>query len=477
MPRRLLLSAVASVLAAAPAFAAEIAVPPGGPGSVTLTVHGGDTALVRETRAVSLPAGESDLAFPDVPSTADASSVRLASADEGAPLMVLERSLAADVPSLRRLLELSVGQEIGVLVSDQGADAPPRRAAATVLSVAEDVVLEMEGTIRVGLPGALVLDALPDGLRPSPTLLATVETEAAGPRTLALTYLAGGLTWSADYTLDLTASMDGADLAGWATLTNTSGRTFQEARITLAAGQVATVRHDQDMGGMMMMRAEMARAAPMPSAPKAEAQGGLHFYPLERPVTLAHRQTRQVALAHAPAITVATRHVVPATGHPGLYLDQGAADSPTHAARRLVVTNTADAGLGLPLPAGVVRVYQAGPDGAPRFLGADHVDHLAIGGEAVLTLGEDFDVTAERRRTAFRRLGDRLVETEHAVTLRNGKPDRAVEVRVEAMVPGDWEILAESIAHERESAHRVVWTVPVPAAGEATLTYTVRTKY
>jgi len=477
MPRRLLLSAVASLLAATPAFAAEIAVPPGGPGSVTLTVHGDDTALVQETRAVGLPAGESDLAFPDVPSTADASSVRLASADEGAPLVVLERSLAADVPSLRRLLELSVGQEIGLLVADQGADAPPRRATATVLSVAEDVILEMDGNIRVGLPGQVVLDALPEGLRASPTLLATVETPSAGSRTLALTYLAGGLAWSADYTLDLTASMEGADLAGWATLTNTSGRTFQDARITLAAGQVATAAYQDDMGGMVMMRAEMARAVPMPDAPKAEAQGGLHFYPLERPVTLAHRQTRQVALAHAPGITVTARPVVPATGHPGLYLDQGAENTPVHAARRLVLTNTAEAGLGLPLPAGVVRVYQAGPDGAPRFLGADHVDHLAVGGEATLTLGEDFDITADRRRTAFRRLGDRLVETEHAVTLRNGKPDRAVEVRVESLVPGDWEILTESIAHELESAHRIAWTVPVPARGEVTLTYTVRTKY
>ncbi|MBB4264847.1 DUF4139 domain-containing protein [Roseospira visakhapatnamensis] len=477
MPRRLLLSTAAALLAASPAFAAEIAVPPGGPGSVALTIHGNHTALVRETRAVTLPAGESDLAFPEVPGTADATSVRLAPADDGASMLVLERSLAADVPNLRRLLELSVGREIGLLVADQGADAPPRRATATVLSVTEDVVLEMDGAIRIGLPGDVVLDSLPEGLRPSPTLLASVETETAGPRSLALTYLAGGLGWSADYTLDVTAAMDGADLAGWATLTNTSGRTFTDAALTLAAGQVAVASHDDQFGGRGIMRADMEMAASMAPAPKAEAQGGQHFYPLKRPVTLAHRQTRQVALAHAPDIAVTARHVVPAVPHPGLYVDPGAEDTPVHASRHLVLTNTTDTGLGVPLPAGVVRVYQAGPDGGPRFLGADRIDHLAVGGEAILTLGEDFDVTAERRRTAYRRLGDRLVETDHTVTLLNGKPDRDIEVRVEATLPGDWAILDESADHERVTARRVVWTVPVPASGEVTLSYTVRTQY
>jgi len=475
--RRLLLStavALTSTLSVPlPASASEIAVSPGGPGSVALTILGDATALVSETRNVDLPAGESNLAFPDVPKTADATSVRLAPAEGAAPLLVLERSLAADVPNQRRLLELSVGQEIGVLMDDQGAEAPPHRVPATVLSVAEDVILQMADGIHVGLPGPLVLDALPEGLRATPTLLATVQTETAGKRDLTLTYLADGLTWSADYTLDLDATTDQADLAGWATLTNTSGRTFTDARVTLGAGTVATASND-DMGRVMMSRAE---AMPMAATPKAEAQGGLHFYPLERPVTLAHRQTRQVALVQAPNITVTPRLEIQAVAYPGLYTEQRAENPSVHATRRLVLDNTEAVGLGLPLPAGVVRVYQPGPDGSPRFLGADHINHVAVGEDAILTLGEDFDVTADRRRTAYRRLGDRLVETEHAVTVRNGKPDQAVDVQIEAKLPGDWEILGESAKHEPITAHSVQWTVTVPAASEAKLTYTVRTEY
>jgi hypothetical protein len=124
-----------------------------------------------------------------------------------------------------------------------------------------------------------------------------------------------------------------------------------------------------------------------------------------------------------------------------------------------------------------VRVWQPGSDGLPRFLGADRVDHLAVGGEADLALGTDFDVTAERRRTDFRRIGERVTESEHEITLRNAKPDRAVSVEVEAVLPGDWTLLSESTPHRKETAERVVWTVEVPADGEATLRYAVRTRF
>lgn len=463
--------AVAVFAGTAGAAAEDIAVPPGGPGSVALTVHNG-TAVVAETRPATLPAGQSVVAFPDVPAGADAASVRLTAA--GGDLVVLERALSADVPNRRRLLELSVGETIGVLVRDQGADAPPRRVEARVLSVAEDVILEMEGAIRVGLPGDLVLDSLPQGLRASPTLLATVAVEAAGPRDLALTYLTSGLDWSVDYTLDVTDALDGGALTGWATVSNTSGRSFREARLTLAAGTINPGGGGPELV-MMDSRAEMAMAA-MPPVPVAQAQGGLHFYPIDRPISLDHRQSKQLALVNAPDITVVPRYVIPAAGH-DRYGSPRSADETLHARRELVLANTEDAGLGRPLPSGTVRVWQPGPDGAPRFLGADGIGHTAVGTEATLALGTDFDVTAERRRLDFRRIGDRVTETGHAVTLRNAKADRPVSVIVQADFPGEWTLLAESHASTRQSATRVTWTVDIPPEGEARLSYSVRVAF
>jgi len=41
-------------------------------------------------------------------------------------------------------------------------------------------------------------------------------------------------------------------------------------------------------------------------------------------------------------------------------------------------------------------------------------------------------------------------------------------------MPDDWEIVQESQAHTRDSAHEASWNVQIPAGATATLEYTVR---
>ena len=44
-------------------------------------------------------------------------------------------------------------------------------------------------------------------------------------------------------------------------------------------------------------------------------------------------------------------------------------------------------------------------------------------------------------------------------------------------IPGDWEMLEESLPHKKAASNTAVWQVPVPALGSTTLTYRVRVKY
>jgi len=464
----------------------EIVVAPGDAGTTALVVYEGGTAVVQERRRVSLPAGLSNLAFPEVPTGADAASLRLWATEdggEGGAMVVLARSLAADVPNRHRLLELSVGREVIVLVDDQGEGAPPRAVPATVLSVAEDVVLRMDGGIRVGLPGEVVFPDLPAGLRTTPTLLATVQAAEAGPRTLALSYLTSGLSWAADYTLDVSEDMTRGGLNGWATITNNSGRTFRDVRLTLSTGTVQVVSRSPSGPPQPMMmaagRAVMAEADMAP-APMPQGQGGLYFYPVERPVSLAHRQTRQVALMRAPDIGLAPRFVIPDPGT-APYTRQSFARDPVEAERALRLENTGESGLGQPMPAGIVRVWQPGPHGVPRFLGSDRLRHLPIGEHADLNLGTDFDIRATYTRTAFREIArwkDRVeTESSHRVALTNAKADQTVTVIVEATLPGDWSIVEQSHPHERISDSRVMWTITVPPSDEVVLTHTAKARF
>ena len=132
--------------------------------------------------------------------------------------------------------------------------------------------------------------------------------------------------------------------------------------------------------------------------------------------------------------------------------------------------------LGKPLPAGVVRVYARDSRGAAQFVGEDRIEHTAKNETVKLKLGEAFDITAERKQTAFKRLPDNLSESAWRIELRNAK-DEEVRVKVQEPMPGDWKIVQESQRHAKNSARSALWEVAVPANGKTTLEYTVRVKW
>ena len=72
----------------------------------------------------------------------------------------------------------------------------------------------------------------------------------------------------------------------------------------------------------------------------------------------------------------------------------------------------------------------------------------------------------------------RTITESFAVTLRNAKAADAT-VRVVEPLPrwSDWEIVESSVPAERQDARHAVFEVPVPAGGEARLTYTVRYRW
>jgi hypothetical protein len=93
-------------------------------------------------------------------------------------------------------------------------------------------------------------------------------------------------------------------------------------------------------------------------------------------------------------------------------------------------TNAKAAGLGMPLPKGLVRVYKKAKDGAQEFEGEDRIDHTATDEKVRLTLGNAFDVVGERTQTDYQRIDDRTFQRTIKVDLRNHKKETAaVSVR------------------------------------------------
>lgn len=491
--------AVLPLLLATQAFAADTPVAAGA--GVEITVYPGDLALVHDHRTFRLTTPETRLAFAGVsrqlkPETASLSIVPSAQV-KAADVKLLDQTFAFHLISPQSLLEQSVGQEISVVTTNPatGRDSADR---AKVVSVQDGVVLDMGGKIYTGVPGRLVFDGVPDNLRPAPTLLVTAAGPTGKDIAADLVYLTGGLGWHADYVARYDSEGDRLDLSAWATVANTTGVDFKDAKLKLAAGEVNTVTPPNAPMRALAMGAEAsaAMAAPTPGAAGVSTQplDNLQLYTIARPTTLANGESKQLMLLQVTNLPVKHDYVV--RGQPWFYTSAmpgdprpGAAEvevtvkneptkSETKGAKgkeiKDATTAAAISGLGVSLPAGVVRAYGEDDDGAPQFLGEDRTAAVIPGGEMHLHLGRDSDMPVMREQTSFVRATDTIFISAWRLTLRNAK-SKPVTVRVEEPVGGAWEIPKESQAHIKNDAGLPEWTITLPPKGSTVLEYSVKT--
>lgn len=443
---------------------------------VAVTIYNNDLALVKDQRQVNLGADLNKLAWRDVAARMQPETALLRNLSGMKGFRLLEQNFDFDLLTPQTLLEKYVGKQVTV-ISTNPATGVETREPATVLATNGGTVLKFGDRIETGVPGRLAFAGVPDNLRDRPTLVMSVVNPRAGLQNLELSYLTGGLSWRADYVAELSGQDDKMDLNGWVTLTNQSGASYRNARLQLVAGDVNRVRTDAQPAAMLRGKAQTLAAEAAPLA--QENLFEYHLYTLNRPTTLAEQQTKQVALLSATGIPV--RKSLELRGaayyYQGSYGDLG---------QKLKVGvfvefDNKGAGLGVPLPKGVMRLYKKDSAGNAQFIGEDSIDHTPKNERVRLKLGEAFDVTAARKQTDFQKIGvsgryNNVFESAYQITIKNAK-NQPVTVKVFEPMPGDWQVLSESLPHTKEAAGTALWQVPVAAEGKTVLTYRVRVKY
>lgn len=438
--------------------------------ALTVTVYKRNLAHVVDRRAVALDAGANRLALLELSRQLRPETLVLG----GDGLLLVEQSFDANLLTPRALLERSLGKSVWIRRRDPGdgpGDGSEGYLEAILASAAETPLVLRDGRLESVALADLAFAPGTTGLRNRPTLLATVRAAAAGERALDIGYLTGGLSWQADYVATLDAAGERFALTAMITLRNHSGTPYRKARLRLVAGDVSQTRPLPLEGARMEMADGAMMAAAAPPVP-SQAVGDRHLYELERPVTLGDREIKQVALFTANAVPLEKEY---------RFQDLVSIDGPEEMIEKskpdivLRFGNDADAGLGRPMPAGVIRVFQepASGDGAAVFLGEDRIAHGAEGQELELTTGRAFDITGGARRTALERISDEAFESGQEITVENAK-DTPVTVEVIGHMPRGWRMLEESLPHRRETANRIAWSLKVPAGGSASFRYKVR---
>ena len=328
------------------------------------------------------------------------------------------------------------------------------------------------------------LPSLPGGLISKPTLVWDIESASTGPQKARFTYQTAGMTWWTDYNLTYSEPKPGAckvDVAAWVTLVNQSGASFNDAKLKLVAGDVQRVQ-----------RADYAVAEKRVMAPAAVAQGfqekaffEYHLYTLGRTTSLAQNSTKQIELFPA-AIGVGCEKSLVYYGQGSRYGYYGSpitnrdpgVQANTKVDVYLRVKNAKANGLGVPLPAGKVRVAQLDPaDKSLEFIGEDVIDHTPRDETVQMKLGSAFDVVGERRQVDFHiDTTAKWIEEEIEVKVRNRKESEAVAVDVRESLYrwSNWSITRKTSDFVKEDSRTVHFPVRIAAGGEAVVRYTVR---
>ncbi|SOD42067.1 DUF4139 domain-containing protein [Nitrosovibrio sp. Nv4] len=443
---------------------------------VAVTIYNDNLALVKDSRRVGLGAGFNKLAWREVSAQMQPETAQLRNLTHADGFRLQEQNFDFDLLTPQTLLDKYLGKEV-MVIRVNPATGKETTEAATVLATNNGAILKYADRIESGIPGEgrLAFRGVPENLRDKPTLVVSLITPVSGEQNLELSYLTTGLSWRADYVAELNEHDDHLDLNGWVTLTNQSGATYPDARLQLVAGDLNRVRQQQPVSRKVMGMSQMAEAMDM----KQEVLFEYHLYTLQRPASLAENQTKQVALMSATNVPVRKEFLLIGADYyySGRYDDIG---------RKLKVAVFVEfmnkgAGLGIPLPKGITRVYKKDGMGNAQFVGEDQIDHTPANEAVRLKLGNAFDVTAEKKQTDFKSLdGEKryssIYETAHQIVLKNAKKQPVV-VTVREPVPGDWTMVSESQPHTKVASGVAEWQVSIPADGKTTLSYRVRVKY
>ncbi|PWB72363.1 DUF4139 domain-containing protein [candidate division GN15 bacterium] len=425
---------------------------------LAVTVYNSNLGVISETRQLDFKKGVNTLAFRDVPALIDAASVRFDLLNSGRNVSILEQNYAYDLVNPDQMYRKYIDQEIELIDKDgklySGTLLAYSQGAVTLQDKAGKVLIVLLANIS-----QVTFPALPDGLITRPTLFWRYQSDADGKLDSRVSYQTGGMNWTAEYVGVLDKTETKLDLSGWASIDNESGKRYENATLRLVAGDISRVQRPTEFE--YAPKADMLMRAGAAPGFQEKAFFEYHLYTLPRTATLADKEMKQISLFEPSRATVQKEFVF----------------APEENSSKVKVAikfkNSQQAGLGMPLPEGRVRMFKADDDGSLILLGEDQIDHTPKDEELDIKVGYAFDISAEERLANQRQISSRVEERDYEVEIRNHKSE-PVTVKVDKKLWGFWEVVKAGFEYRKKDAYTLQFNVPVAANDTAIARYTVR---
>jgi len=425
--------------------------------SLNVTVYNSNLGVVKDTRTIELNKGVSEIKVTNVAEKIDPTSVHFKFNGS-----VLEQNFQYDLISMSKILKKYLDQKIQIL------DEKGNFIEGTLLTTSSDqIVLKKNDGGLILLPNIakyqINVGNLPEGLITKPTLIWLIDSKKSGKQDIELSYHTEGMNWHAEYVAILNENDTKADLNAWVSVDNQSGTTFKDANLKLVAGDVNRVSDD-----IMFRRGGYNKdIAPVQTYREGDFEEKAffeyHIYNLQRPVTLANNETKQIALFETSNISIIKKFI---------FYDWGNNVEKGKVSVVVEFENTKQNNLGVPMPKGKVRLNKS--DGNTiEFIGEDIIEHTPKDEKIKLKVGEAFDVVVEEKVLESKSVTDRVREVTYELKIKNRK-EQDIDVEVQRNLYTNWEILDTTHKYEKKDAMTVIFNVPILKGKEVTLKYKVR---
>ena len=469
--------------------------------STALTIYNQNFFVAREHVPLDLHPGDNEAHYTGVAAHLEPDSVILRD-PSGHALQILEQNYRNDPVTQELLLSFYEGKEIDFVVG-RNADGSDVKIKGKVIrsgfvpttyingypqQASTQPIIEVDGILRFGMPGQPIFPALSADSILKPTLNWRLETDHPGKFDAEISYVSGGMTWQSDYNVvvqdDPGSKTDLLDLVGWITMQNHSGKTFENARIKLMAGDVNKIQETRLADRAYAAESLAVSGAAMAPVVQEKSFDEFHLYTLQRSTTLRDEETKQVEFVSSMGIHAKRLLIYDGadTAQYGYYnleqrrgdMNYGTASNPKVWAMEEFKNSEANH-LGIPLPKGKLRFYRRDTDGHLEFVGENAIDHTPKDETIRVYTGNAFDVVGERKRTNYHvDSNNRWMDETFEIRLRNHKKD-PVDVRaVEHLYRWtNWKITEQSAEWQKKDAQTIEFPVTIAPAGEKVITYTV----
>lgn len=409
-----------------------------------LTIYNQGIVLIREVLTAHIPQGENTLIIQDISPDSIPSSIILRQVEGPSPLSVKEQSYQYNPLHYNNLVQERVGEEI-MFVFKNGEEKRGR-----LLTVRPDLLIQFEDQLMINPEGEIFFSSIPEGMVYRPTIEWSIESDKEGEYSFELYYLATGLQWMADY-VGILDDRGELALQGLITLKNHSQVDFENSQIIVVAGDIhlSTPRDSFLITEAMDMRSQV-------SPTKMGGLGEYYMYMMEDRLDLQREAFKQVSFLMAETL-IDQVFLFPTTLQRGSLL------------HTITLVNKEDRGLGVPLPMGIVRIYQE-ENGDYFFLGEERIDHTGLLEEARLVLGGTFDLTGERKLIERRQFTRDTYLEKMEIVITNSRDEEA-SVLIEGELGHNWRIEESSHPYEVYDVHKILYSLTIPPQEREVITY------